>query len=194
MSVIRVNPASVQKYGADAQARFGDIHQRLVELVNSVATVRYFGPNAESFKLKTAELAQSFAVNTHTKMSQIADAVKTSTSNISNALGGQPISIQVVSSPVTIPTITKADYVDVDVTALSELKGTVSDKFGLINAAFDANRTALANTDWQGQARESAVGAVNTITEAAKSAALSALEGINKAIQSQIEAVNAADK
>ena len=192
--VIRVNPASVRDFGTRAQANFTEINQKLNELVASVANVRYFGPNAVEFKQKTAELAATFARETHLKMQQIAEAVKTSTSNISSALGGAAISIQVDARPVEVPTIATVDYVDVDTNALSDLKETVSTKFAAINSAFDANLAALRATDWQGQAKASADTAVSNITLVAKSTADSALGGINKAIQAQIDSVIAADR
>ena len=61
MTLIRVNPESVRGYGRDAQAAFEVMHRSLVELVDEVVAVRYFGPNAVAFKSESGRMAADFA-------------------------------------------------------------------------------------------------------------------------------------
>ena len=61
MTHIRVNPESVQAYGRAAQAQFEQMHQSLVDLVNDVVNVQYFGPNAVAFKTECGQIAATFA-------------------------------------------------------------------------------------------------------------------------------------
>lgn len=191
--VVKVNPVSVRQYGAQAQSSFAEIHRQLKELVDCVVEVRYKGPNAVNFKTKTGEIAAEFANQANRKMQEIATAVKSSTSNISTALGGQPIDIGVDSRTIAVPTVAPSDVVELDSSALLELKSVVSRKFDEINVAFKANYTSLCSTDWEGTAKNSATSTVKGITDSANAAALAAEQAINKAIQAQIDAVEAAD-
>ena len=54
-------------------------------------------------------------------MQAMAEAVRTSTTNIAAALGGSPISIRLDPRPITPPTPAAVDFVDVDTAALEAL-------------------------------------------------------------------------
>ena len=82
MTVVRVNPASVRQYGTAAETTFGEIRTELVNLVNHVTQVRYFGPNAVSFKTHSGQLASEFANKLNQDIAAISHAVKASTSLI----------------------------------------------------------------------------------------------------------------
>ena len=125
MTIIRVNPESVVSYGRDAQERFDSIRNELKTLVSAVAEVRYFGPNAVSFKTNAAQLSADFANRFNRDLGGIANSIRTTTTNIAAALGGQPISISVNGTPIDVPTIANVNYVDVDLTALEGLERTV---------------------------------------------------------------------
>ncbi len=61
MTLIRVNPESVQRYGVEAQRIFDAMQQSLVGMVDQAVGVRYFGPNAVTFKTECGRMAADFA-------------------------------------------------------------------------------------------------------------------------------------
>ena len=77
------------------------MHGELVSLVNDVVAVRFFGPNAVAFKTDCGKVAADFANKLNADMGAMADAVRTSTSNIAASLGGSPITIQLDSKAIT---------------------------------------------------------------------------------------------
>lgn len=194
MTVVRVNPQSVHAYGTDAQAKFDAIRNELVGLVNAVTEVRYFGPNAVDFKTKSGQIAADFANKVNQDLGAIADAVRVSTSNIAASLGGAPLSLSVNGATIAPPAVATVDYVDVDTSALDALKAVVDRHFAAIGALFDAHLQKLAATDWTGNAREQAVGAVRTFTTAAKNKSSEAQQSLNTFITKQVQSVITADK
>ena len=129
MTLIRVEPESIRRYGHTAQATFDDMHGSLVGLVHQVVAVRYFGPNAFTFKSEVGRLAAEFANRLHLDMQAMAEAVRISTTNIAAALGGSPISIRLDPRPITPPSPAVVDFVDVDTAALEALNPVVVDRF-----------------------------------------------------------------
>ena len=113
MTLIRVNPESVRGYGRQAQSAFETMHQSLVELVDEVVAVRYFGPNAVAFKTECGRMSADFANRLHMDMGAMADAVRRSTSNIAASLGGAPIHIQIDNRPIAPPVPQAAWGVDI---------------------------------------------------------------------------------
>jgi septum formation inhibitor MinC len=194
MTVIRVNPESVRAYGTDAQAKFESIRAELVGLVNAVTEVRYFGPNAVDFKTRAGQLAAEFANKLNTDLGSIADAIRASTSNIAASLGGAPVVIQVNGQTISPPAVQSVDFVDVDTSALETLKGTVDRHFSVINDLFEQHLQKLLSTDWQGNAREQAVGSVQGFTASAKAKSTEAQSSLGTYISSQLQSVTAADK
>lgn len=194
MTVVRVNPQSVRAYGTDAQAKFDAIRNELVQLVNAVTEVRYFGPNAVDFKTKSGQLAADFANRLNQDLGAIADAVRVSTSNIAASLGGAPVSISVNGATISPPAVATVDYVDVDTSALDGLKSNVDRHFTTIAGLFDGHLQKLVATDWTGNAQEQALGAVRTFTSAAKSKCSEAQQSLNTYIASQVQSVITADK
>jgi hypothetical protein len=192
---IRVEPRSVKAYGTKAQGRFDGIRQDLVALVNEVATVHYFGPNAAQFKKGSAELAADFSSRLLKDIAAIANAVRSSTSSIANSLGGQPISIQVNGSAVPIPSINEGDgAVDVDLSALEHLTPIVKARFGKINEGLKGHLADLRGTDWTGTAKTSTVDGVSRFTTAATQKSAEAEKSIVDYIREQIQATRQADR
>jgi hypothetical protein len=194
MTVVRVNPASVRQYGNSAETTFGEIRTELVNLVNQVTQVRYFGPNAVSFKTHSGQLASEFANKLNQDIAAISHAVKASTSAIANSLGGEPITIDVNVSPITPPGVESVDYVDVDTSALESLTGTVNGHFSRVSTLFDQHLQKLVGTDWEGNAKVQATTAVQGFTSKAKTHAEQAQQSLTKYINGQLQAVTAADK
>jgi hypothetical protein len=194
MTVVRVDPTSVQDYGRNAQGIFETMHGELVALVNEVVAVRFFGPNAVSFKTDCGRVAADFANKLSVDMGAMADAVRTSTSNIAASLGGSPLTIQIDAKAITPPTPQTVDYVDVDTSALEGLIPAVGNKFTSLRSGLKDNLGKLQATDWDGQAKIAAVDAVSGFTNSAQAKCDQAEQSITKYITGQIEAVTAADK
>lgn len=194
-SKIRVEPNSIRKYGVQAQHRFEGVRADLVALVHDAATVHYFGPNAVQFKTEAARLATEFSARLLKDLGVIAEAVRTSTSNIAGSLGGQPISIQVNGSAVPVPAIAKGDgAVDVDLTALQGLTPAVKARFAKIEAGLSGHLADLRGTDWTGQAKTNAVDAVSSFTRSAVKTSVEAEKSITDYIAKQIAATQHADR
>jgi septum formation inhibitor MinC len=194
MTVIRVNPQSVKSYGNTAQNIFNTMHESLVGLVNDVVGVRYFGPNAVSFKSECGRVAADFANRLHQDMAAMADAVKQSTSNIAASLGGAPIVIQIDPKAITPPQPQSVDYVDVDTDALSAVVGVVNKWFGALDTGLSSNLSGLQATDWEGNAKIAAVDSVNGFTSSARNKCETTKQTIVTYINNQVEAAHGADK
>lgn len=193
MTLIRVNPASIQQYGREAQSAFEQIHHSLLELVNEVVAVRYFGPNAVSFKSECGRMAAEFANSLHLDISAMADAVRRSTSNIAASLGGQPIQIHVDARPITPPSPEVVDYVDVDTAALDAIVPAVARRFAELRQQLTTHLQRLQATDWEGNAKLSAVDAVGGFTAAARQKCDAAEQSVTSVIRHQVQSVVAAD-
>jgi hypothetical protein len=194
MTLIRVEPESIRRYGHTAQATFDDMHGSLVGLVHQVVAVRYFGPNAFTFKSEVGRLAAEFANRLHLDMQAMAEAVRISTTNIAAALGGSPISIRLDPRPITPPAPAVVDFVDVDTAALEALIPVVVDRFEALRHGLAANTSQLQATDWQGNAKRSVVDAVSRVSASARGRCDSAEAAITSFIHRQLESVLAADR
>ena len=194
MTLIRVEPESIRRYGYTAQATFDEMHGSLVGLVNQVVAVRYFGPNAFTFKSEVGRLAADFANRLHLDMQAMAEAVRISTTNIAAALGGSPISIRLDPRPITPPSPAAVDFVDVDTAALEALNPVVVDRFEALRSGLTANVSQLQATDWQGNAKRSVVDAVARVSASARGRCDTAEGAITSFIHRQLEGVLAADR
>ena len=195
MSDVRVNPPSVRAYGVSAQESFGAIRQSLEALVSDAVAVDYYGPNAVQFKTKCGQLAADLANALTQDMTKIADAVKTTTSNIAASLGGGPVDIQFNGSQISPPAVPQGDEsVGVNLPALEGMKGTASSHFTAVSEQFSNHLQSLQNTDWIGTAKDNAVGAVTGFTNSAKSKIQEADTEMTTYIDQQIEQVNKANK
>jgi hypothetical protein len=193
--LVRVNPESIERYGSTAQQRFDTIRQELVRLVDDGVQVDYFGPNAVNFKTKCGEMASDFGTQFSKALGAIADAVRTQTSNISQALGGRPISIAVNGSPIPLPPVPQGDgSVQMKTSGLTALVTLVNSHISAINDSLDTHMSDLQGTDWTGQAKDTAVDAVRGYTGQAKNQASEAQQAISKYINDQIQAVQRADQ
>ncbi|MDE0805760.1 MAG: hypothetical protein OSA99_20850 [Acidimicrobiales bacterium] len=192
---VRVNPASVRSYGGSAQDTFGQIRTSLENLVRDAVSIEYYGPNAVDFKQKCGQISADLANALTTDMTAIADAVKTTTSNIAASLGGPPVDIQFNGSPINAPAVPAGDdSVGANLPALEGFKGTANSYFQAISEQFSSHLQALQGTDWEGKAKENAVGQVGRFTKSAKSKVEEAKNEMTKYVSEQIEAVQRADQ
>ncbi len=195
MSDVRVNPPSVRAYGVSAQETFGSIRTSLETLVSDAVGVDYYGPNAVQFKTKCGQLAADLANALTQDMTKIADAVKTTTSNIAAALGGPPVDIQFNGAQISPPAVPAGDEsVGANMPALEGLKSTANSHFTAIGEQFTNHLNSLKNTDWVGTAKENAVNAVTTFTNSAKSKIQEADTEMTTYINKQIEEIGKANK
>lgn len=194
MTLIRVNPASVQQYGREAQAAFDEMHRSLVDLVGEVVAVRYFGPNAVVFKTECGRLAVDVAGRLHLELAAMAEAVRRSTSNIATALGGQSIHLAVDPRPIVPPAPQVVDHVDVDTTALEAIVPVFARRFGELRHQLTAHLQRLQATDWEGHAKLAAVDAVGGFTATARRACDEAEQSLTEVVRRQVQAVLAADR
>lgn len=194
MTLIRVDPASVQQYGRSAQNCFDEIHHALVRLVDDVVAVRYDGPNAWSFKTECGRLAAEFANRLHGDLAAMADAVRRSTSNISVALGGQPLQIHLDPRPITPPTPQVSAAVDVDTDALDALLPVLALRFDQLRGQLAVHLHQLRATDWEGHAKLAAIDAVSGFTATARQACDTAETALADVVRRQVAAVLAADR
>jgi uncharacterized protein YukE len=195
MSVIRVNPESIQSYSRSASQQFEHMRSELEALTRDVVAVRYFGPNAQNFKTQAGQLAVEFANALIADLRGIAEAIRASTSNISAALGGGAVVIEFDGSPVAVPDVPAAtDTVDVDTSALEALRPVVTSRFSSLQEALQAHLSALQGTDWEGQAKQGAVDAVTQFTSSARAKAGEAESNLNQTIDQQVNSVLAADR
>lgn len=195
MSVIRVDPGSIRQYANAAQSQFDALRAELVGLANDAVTVRYFGPNAVQFKTRCGQMAADFGQRLGQDLSRIADAVRVSTTAVATSLGGAPIAISVNATPIPLPAPPAGDgSVEIDTSGLESLKPAVARHIDAITAQLGAHLRCLQDTDWQGQAKESAVAAVGSFTNAATSTANEAHRAITSYIDTQINSVMAMDR
>lgn len=194
MTVIRVDPESVRGYGREAQASFDGMRESLVQLVNEVVAVRYYGPNAVAFKTECGRMASDFANRLHLDMGAMADAVRRSTSNIAASLGGQAIHIQLDPKPITPPSPEIVDVVDVDTAALDATIPVVGQRFEALRQSLTRNFQRLQATDWEGNAKLAAVDAVGGFTSSAHTTCDAAGAALSDFIRRQVDAVVAADR
>ena len=193
MTVIRVVPSSVQGYGREAQGIFGEMHTSLKSLVTDVVAVRYFGENAFAFKTEAGRVAADFAAKLYADLGAMTGAVKASTSNIAGSLGGAPIAIALEPLAITPPVPAKVDYVDVDTSALEQLRPVVNRHFASLQENLDRHLAALRATDWEGNAKIAAVDQVAGFTQSAKAKCVAAETSISNYISSQLDSVVRAD-
>lgn len=194
MTLIRVDPQSVRAYGTEAQHLFDGMRQSLVQLVDDVVAVRYYGPNAVAFKTEAGRMASDFANTLHVDLAAMADAVSRSTSNIAAALGGAPITIGVDPRAITPPSPEVVDYVDVDTSALEAQIPIVGARFGELRESLTTNLQRLQATDWEGNAKLMAVDAVSGFTTAARAKCDEGQQSMADFMRRQVDAVLAADR
>ena len=192
---ITVDPNSVRAYGTAAQEIFGAIRHDLEGLVSDVVNVDYKGENAVDFKTRSGQLAADFATALTADLRAIADAVQSSTTNITQALGGGPVVIQFNGGAVSVPAVPQGDGTySADPSGLEALKGVARNRFGSITEQLNAHLSRLTSTAWSGNAKEQAVQAVTTFTNNARAKVDEASSNLTGYIDRQLEALRAADK
>jgi len=129
----------------------------------------------------------------HSDISQMAEAVRVSVSNIQASLGGAVVQISVDGRPIEAPAVASVDFVDVDTAALEGLVGPVGAKFAALQGCLDDHLNRLSSTDWEGNAKQQAVSTVSSFTSQARNRCTEAQNSITEFITQQLDAVTTAD-
>jgi hypothetical protein len=193
---IKVQPATIKAYGRKAQEHFDGIRNDLQIIVNAIDRAPYEGNNAAKFKNTCGDMAADFSAAFLKDMQTIANAVKATTTNIAQALGGQPISINVNGSKIVPQKVSAAadGTQSVDTIALRSLPTILNTRFDSIKSALRTHLRDLKATGWEGQGKQTAVEKVSSFTTAATKNADDAKQSIIDYINAQLEALEAADK
>lgn len=192
---IHLNPASVKSYAQSAQESFQHIRTTLEQLVNDAVAVKYYGENARDFKTKCGQIAVELANDLTTDMGRISESIKTATTNISQALGGNPVIIEFNGSTVQQPAVPADDgTVGASVAQLESFKGTVKTHFDAISDAFTEHLNALVRTEWTSTAKDNAVAGVRSFTEGAKTKVGNTSSEMISVIDTQSEVLNRANQ
>jgi hypothetical protein len=195
MTVIRVNPESIQSFSLKASEQFAAIRQNLEAVTREVVEVRYWGPNASQFKQRCGEIAVDLSNALIRDLGSISEAVRDATSAISSALGGERVAIQFDGTPIGAPSVPAADgVVDIDTSALEALKPSIGRQFDAVSDALDRTLADLGATDWLGTAKETAVDLVGQFTASARQKVSELATNLNSTIDQQIESVRSADR
>jgi hypothetical protein len=194
-NVIKVDPQSIRSYAQATQGHADGIGQELKTLASEIVSVSYQGPNAFQFKTEGGNMASAFASKLGAILGDITTAVRHSTSNISNALGGAVIPISLTPPAVVVPAVPIAgDIVSLETSGLRELIGHAGGHRVRIHSHLDGHLRSLRNTDWLGIAKDTAESEVSQLTAKAKATVDDGFDSITKFIQKQIDAVEAADR
>lgn len=193
-AVIKVNPDSVQAYGKKAQKHFADIRADLQAIVNATDRVAYEGDNAEKFKREAGEMVRDYSKAILDALNQITDAVKTTTSNIAQSLGGKAITISFNGNPVVPQPVKKGDGTQsANTNQLRELSSKLAPRFAAVEKSLGTHLKDLQGTVWEGTGKKSAVEIVSKVTTSAKKSSQDSRKAILDYIKAQLEAVESAD-
>jgi hypothetical protein len=196
---IEIHPEKVKRYGTLAQTHFDKLRSDLQIITNVVDRAPYEGDNAAYFKNTCGDMVGEFSAKFLEDMQEISELVRVTTSNIAQALGGQPIVIKVNGSKI-VPQKVSANSdgsQKVDTIALASLPKIMNTRFEHIRSELKGHQRDFTNFDvigWRSKAKTSADGAINTFTTNASRHATEAETEIVKFIQSQLDALQAADK
>jgi hypothetical protein len=185
-------PDKVLSYGNQTQEIFGRLIDELVQLVDAVGTVAYFGPNAVEFKTRAGQMAAEFANAANKDLASIADVVSKNASDITRALGGKSFKLSVDGSPILPPVPPVVDYVKINLEELRALKDTVATRFGNVVGGFESHQRALSGLvsrkEWYTDGSIAAEAMVTRFTSGATQKANEAKTSINNFITEQIDA------
>lgn len=192
---ILVNAADIKAYGRKVQQSFDKIHSQLQIITNAIARVEYEGGNATKFKREAGEIAAAFSKAMLEDMQSISEAIRVTTTNISQALGGEPIKINVNGAAIRPQPVKKGDGTQsAKTTSLQGLSSTIGKRCDDIATQLTSQLTALRSTTWQGQGKRNAVELVTRFTRVAREHNADAKTKMTNFIAAQISALDAADK
>jgi len=193
--LIKVVPSSISGYSSKANANFESIQTSLRQIINDCVGVVYDGENAVQFKNDVGLIATTFAKEINGDLGGMVTAVNASLSRIAGSLGGNPpvVGFTAASTVVAAQVSQKADLYDVNTEGLEALQGQLSTQFNAVRAQLTEHKSALNATDWQGNAKTSAVTSVTGLTTKASGKCDAYLADLNGRIVQQLQTARAAD-
>lgn len=196
---IEIHPDKVRTYAGKAQAHFDKMRSDMQSITNTIDRVDYEGDNAAYFKNTTGDMVSDFSQKFLQDMQEISQLVKVTTSNIAQAMGGQPIVIKVDGSKIVPQKVAAASdgSQKVSTADLANLPTILHTRFESMRAELKGHMMDFTNFDvigWRSKAKTSADEAVRTFTTNASGHATEAENEIVKFVKSQLDALEAADK
>lgn len=194
--VISTDPVEVRAYASTAETELGNISTALSNLVDDCVNVAFWGENGVAFKTKTSAAAAEMSDSIWRAMHKFITTVNDANKAIARTLGGD-VSIDDVPKPtVKTPAIpNNKPGQGLEPGAMDALQETVNQRREQISTAAQAHQTALTSKtpNWQGNQKETAVGACRAFTNAVTSAVETGFSAINKFISEQNAATKSAD-
>jgi Flp pilus assembly pilin Flp len=194
-----VTPEVIRAYGRTVNGKIDTIFTALNQLCVDVVEVEYHGTNAFNFKTQAGEKAAAFGKEMVKSINALKEAIAAATSNISGALGGESIALDLSDNALTPQSPNKPDGSEVaDPTALNTLVQTVTTRFSEITTAVDENLRALTDMPreapgWQGDARDSTEQVVGDWTKSVKTLCENSEKDLTTFIKDQNTAVQERD-
>lgn len=198
--VISTDATQVRTYAATAETELGSISTSLTDLVNACVSVPYWGNNGKDFKTKTGTAATDMSESIWKAIDRFTQAVNDANKAIAQSLGGD-VTIDGVPKPtVTVPAISMTGPAGetgegLYPSAMTDLQTTVNAKRDQITQAAENHRSALTSQTpgWQGNQKETAVGACAALTQSISTAVTQGFSEINQAIEAQNASTASAD-
>ncbi len=184
-------PRSVRGYGREAQSAFETMHRSLVDLVDVVVAVRYFGPNA----WVSRPSAGGCQPTSRTACTLTWGRWPTRCANdlkIAASLGGAPIHIQIDNRPITPPVPQAVDDVDDDTAARGHGAGLARRRFAQLRDGLTTNLQRLQGDRLGGQRQARLIDAVCFTTSA--HAKRDEANTLSANVTRQVQSVVAADR
>ncbi len=166
--IIGTSSQAVEAYMQSASDIFNRIRDRMQVMVGRAFALTYEGPDAElEFNPGLIRLATTTVGQMDDAMVDFAIAVSQVTSNIAQALGGQPVTLTYHPRPLELPPPpgVQADDYRIDVTAFDTfISGELPELRSAVGVLIDENERAFAaiprataeQRGWSGQARDHA--------------------------------------
>lgn len=194
--VISTDPTEVRAYASTAEAELGNISTALSNLVDDCVNVAFWGENGVAFKTRTSTAAAEMSESIWRAMHKFITTVNDANKAIARTLGGD-VSIDDVPKPtVKSPAIpNNRSGQGLEPGAMDALQQTVDARRDQISTAAQNHQSALTGKtpNWQGNQKETAVGACRAFTTAVTAAVETGFAAINKYIAEQNAATQAAD-
>lgn len=170
------------------------MQQAMRTLMTEARGLTYEGENGATFKTDVSQIASDFVKTMSHQLAAITAAVNRATTSIAGSLGGTPPQVQLAALSLAPEAVTAAaDLYDIDTDQLGTFRASLTRQIDVIRDGLQRQRTALAETDWHGNAKNMAVAQVTAATTRAISACTTSQTALQQRIDQQVESSLAAD-
>lgn len=164
-------------------------------MLSEIVHVNYTGENAVQFKTKCGELGVEMSNGVRKDMRSIVTAVSAAVTAIAKAMGGTVPTFTADGKSVSLPAIPQGDGTyNMDYRGIEAMSSQVGTSMDRIEGLLDTQLSELVKTDWDGTAKERAVGEVRRYTRQAKTKVSDTRSDIQKFVTEQIAALKATDQ